>query len=340
MLNFRVLRGYPVVIGVLFGSILLVRLTAQQPAAPDPVAARIDPYVEKQRVIVMTDIANEPDDQMSMVRFLVYGNRFDVEGLIATTSTWMKNKVRPDVIQSLVAGVRAGAAAALAARAGISEWRCAQGRDRFRAAGIWHGGRGPGQVECGRRLDRQRSGEGGPASAVGARRGAARNTLAQALLQAKATKTPAELDALVAKLRVYSISDQDDAGPWIRREFPALHYIAMPSTPDGDQYAFATWTGISGDRFYKNAPGADFTTFTDAWVNANIRSKGPLGKLYPSPCCIHEGDTPAFLGLIDNGLASAMSPTYGGWGGRYVWRTFYGEPRPFWTQGGDCVSRP
>ena len=62
----------------------------------------------------------------------------------------------------------------------------------------------------------------------------------------------------------------------------------MPSTPDGAQYAYATWTGISGDRFYKNAPGADFTTFTDAWVNTNIRSKGPLGKLYPSPCCIHE----------------------------------------------------
>ena len=109
----------------------------------------------------------------------------------------------------------------------------------------------------------------------------------------------------------------------------------MPSTPDGDQYCLATWTGISGDRFYKNAPGADFTTFTDEWVNANIRSKGPLGKLYPIPCCIHEGDTPSFLGLIDNGLASFMSPTYGGWGGRYVWRTFYGEPRPFWTQGGD-----
>ena len=101
------------------------------------------------------------------------------------------------------------------------------------------------------------------------------------------------------------------------------------------EYYLATWTGISGDRFYKNAPGADFTTFTDAWVNANIRSKGPLGKLYPVPCCIHEGDTPSFLGLIDNGLASAMSPTFGGWGGRYVWRQFSGESRPFWTQGGD-----
>ena len=139
----------------------------------------------------------------------------------------------------------------------------------------------------------------------------------------------------MARLRVYSISDQDDAGPWIRREFPALHYIGLPSTPDGDQYYLATWTGISGDRFYKNAPGADFTTFTDEWVNAHIRSKGPLGKHYPMPCCIHEGDTPAFLGLIDNGLASFMSPSYGGWGGRYVWRTYYGETRPSWTQGGD-----
>ena len=60
----------------------------------------------------------------------------------------------------------------------------------------------------------------------------------------------------------------------------------------GINIAYATWTGISGDRFYKNAPGADFTTFTDEWVNANIRSKGPLGKQYPFPCCIHEGDTP------------------------------------------------
>ena len=72
------------------------------------------------------------------------------------------------------------------------------------------------------------------------------------------------------------------------------------------------------------------------WVDANIRSKGPLGKWYPYPCCIHEGDTPSFLGLIDNGLASAMSPAYGGWGGRYVWRRFYGEPGPSWTQGGDA----
>jgi hypothetical protein len=31
-----------------------------------------------------------------------------------------------------------------------------------------------------------------------------------------------------------------------------------------------------------------------------------------------------------------MTPVYGGWGGRYVWRQYYGETRPSWTQGGDA----
>ena len=37
---------------------------------------------------------------MSMVRFLVYSNQFDIEGLVADTSTWMRNTVRPDVIRT------------------------------------------------------------------------------------------------------------------------------------------------------------------------------------------------------------------------------------------------
>ena len=68
----------------------------------DAISARVDPYVEKNRVVVLTDIANEPDDQMSMVRFLLYSNELDVEGLVAGTSTWMRNRVRPDVIATLI----------------------------------------------------------------------------------------------------------------------------------------------------------------------------------------------------------------------------------------------
>ena len=55
--------------------------------------------MEKQRVIVLTDISNEPDDEQSMVRFLVYSNEYDVEGMIATTSVWLRDKVRPDKIR-------------------------------------------------------------------------------------------------------------------------------------------------------------------------------------------------------------------------------------------------
>ena len=40
---------------------------------------------EKARIIVTTDITNEPDDQESLVRLLAYANDFDIEGLIGST---------------------------------------------------------------------------------------------------------------------------------------------------------------------------------------------------------------------------------------------------------------
>jgi hypothetical protein len=310
------------------------QLVAQGPPQVDPLAARVDPYSSKPRIIVLSDIANEPDDQMSMVRFLVYSNQFDVEGLVATTSTWMRNRVRPDVIHSVIDAYAEVRPNLLKHQPGFPEAAALKalvvpGQPQYGMEAV-----GPTLRSAGSDLILQAAGRADPRPLWITCWGGA-NTLAQALLTARTTKSPAELDALISRLRVYSISDQDDAGPWIRREYPRLHYIVSPSTPDGAEYYFATWTGISGDRFYRNGVGADFTTFTDAWVNEHIRAKGPLGKLYPHPCCIHEGDTPSFLGLIDNGLASAMSPTFGGWGGRYIWRQPSGEPRAIWTGGGD-----
>jgi hypothetical protein len=121
--------------------------------------------------------------------------------------------------------------------------------------------------------------------------------------------------------------------------FPDLFYIVRPSLPNGEEYYYATWTGISGDVYYRNGDGADFSTVTNAWLDANVRSKGPLGKQYPKFAFIMEGDTPSFLGLINNGLASWWNPGWGGWGGRYVFRQPFGESHPVWTQGGDLFSR-
>lgn len=331
----RTARRVVLSLAVLIGVLARLPLVAQ-PGTETAIsaAARVDPHAARSRVVVMTDIANEPDDQMSLVRFLVYANQFDVEGLVATTSTWMKTRVRPDVIHQVLdayARVHANLQAHQPGFPSADTLRSVvvSGQPGYGMAAVGPTHMSPGAELIVRAADRT---DGRPLWVL-AWGGA--NTLAQALSHVRSTRAPAQVDALVSRLRVYAISDQDDAGPWLREQFPSLHYIAMPSTQDGEEYAAATWTGISGDRFYKNAPGADFTTFTDEWVNTHIRAKGPLGALYPYPCCIHECDTPSFLPLIDNGLASAMSPSYGGWGGRYVWRQPRGEPRAFWTQGGD-----
>ncbi|TNF42464.1 MAG: DUF1593 domain-containing protein, partial [Bacteroidetes bacterium] len=44
---------------------------------------------------------------------------------------------------------------------------------------------------------------------------------------------------------------------------------------------------------------------------------GPLGALYPQDY-VSEGDSPAFLYSIANGLRNHEHPTYGGWGGRFT----------------------
>ncbi|KAI8314120.1 hypothetical protein K4K61_005781 [Colletotrichum sp. SAR11_59] len=47
-------------------------------------------------------MSNEPDDQMSLVRFLTYANEFDIQGIAAITSTWLPSRTDPDTIREVV----------------------------------------------------------------------------------------------------------------------------------------------------------------------------------------------------------------------------------------------
>ncbi|MBK5270947.1 MAG: DUF1593 domain-containing protein, partial [Bacteroidia bacterium] len=134
------------------------------------------------------------------------------------------------------------------------------------------------------------------------------NTLAQALFKLKKTKTAGELSRLIKKLRVYTISDQDDSGIWMRNNFPDLFYIV---TPGG--YSKATWTGI-----HTFIPGINNETISNQWLAKNIQQNhGPMGALYPDVGYGMEGDTPSWLSLIPTGLSDPEHPEWGGWGGRY-----------------------
>jgi hypothetical protein len=162
------------------------------------------------------------------------------------------------------------------------------------------------------------------------------NTLAQALWDMKSARSADETERFVSKLRVYAIADQDDSGPWLREAFPGLFYIVSPSTQNEKEYYRGTWNGISGDRRYGTGPMHMFELVDNPWLEHNvIRNHGPLGALYPRLAYIMEGDTPSFLGLVDNGLGWTISPAYGGWGGRYALYRSHGETRPIWTNNED-----
>lgn len=297
----------------------------------------VDDFTGHPRVIIISDIGNEPDDQMSLVRLLLYSNELDIEGMIATTSTWQKKATHPETMRALVEAYGQVRPNLLLNAKGWPEAaelmsRVYAGQTGYGMAATGDGKSSDGAKAIMRALERDDSRPLWICLWGGA------NTLAQALIELRATHSPEDLARLIGKLRVSSISDQDDAGPWIRQQFPALFYVGMPSTPTSGEYYFATWTGISGDRYYRNGAGADFTTVTNEWLEANIR-KGPLGKLYPKFEFIMEGDTPSYLGLIDNGLNAYRRPDWGGWGGRYIYRQPYGETHPMWTQGGDEFRR-
>ncbi|KAH8426558.1 uncharacterized protein LDX57_004294 [Aspergillus melleus] len=142
------------------------------------------------------------------------------------------------------------------------------------------------------------------------------NSLAQVLYKIHKDYSSEKAAELRSRLRVYTISDQDDTGAWIRHNWPDIFYIA--SVHAWNQYSLATWTGMSGDildTYDKGGP--DLSKFTREWIRQNIQI-GPLGKVYPDYEYTVEGDTPTFLYLIQNGLGDPEHPEYGSWGGRYA----------------------
>src|SRR5262245_16407272 len=87
----------------LLGLTLLASIAPPVAVAQGPKPTDVDESAGRPRVLVLTDMGNEPDDQMSFVRLLLYSNEMELEGLVATTSTWQRNKVQPEVMRTLVA---------------------------------------------------------------------------------------------------------------------------------------------------------------------------------------------------------------------------------------------
>jgi hypothetical protein len=263
---------------------------------------------QKNRVIVLTDIEADPDDTQSLIRLLLYSNEIDIKGLIATTSVWQKTRVAPESIKKIIQAYGKVQPDLQKHEAGFPDaesllMKVKQGLAKYGMQGVGDGKDSQGSDWIIAVLEEKDERPLWISVWGGA------NTLAQALYKIKSTKTETEAKKLIAKLRVYAISDQDDSGIWIRNNFPDLFYIVSP----GDDYGSSTWNAINS--FVKDINNDEIS---NNWLAQNIQQgHGPLGAAYPDVAWGMEGDTPSWLSLIPNGLNEAEHPDWGGWGGRY-----------------------
>jgi hypothetical protein len=132
------------------------------------------------------------------------------------------------------------------------------------------------------------------------------NTVAHALWKFRENH-PAEFKKNISKVRVITIDFQDEAGNWIVNNMPEVRIIR-------NNAFHMTWNYHDKEPL-KHNPYPHL--MSEKWLNVNVKQNhGPLGAWYPQKN-VSEGDTPAFLNFVDNGLEAHKDYSTGGWGGRY-----------------------
>ncbi|KAI1455473.1 DUF1593-domain-containing protein [Annulohypoxylon moriforme] len=270
----------------------------------------------------MSDILNEPDDSMSLVRYLLYSNEFDTRGICATTSWWLKNATHPEEMRKII---NAYGEVVDNLNQHVNPNASYQSAEELLSlvtsgpATYGHTALNQTVSEGAKRIVAALQESEEPLFITG---WGGTNTLAQALLHMDKTLSPSEAAKLRSRIRLYTISDQDDTGAWIRGRYPDVFYIV--SIHAFNDYQVATWPGMN----LVTTPGVNATIVQNPWLDANIRL-GPLGAMYPQIIFGMEGDTPSFLWLIQNGLVYRDRIDWGTWGGRYN----LPEPQVDWTAG-------
>ena len=264
---------------------------------------------KKPQVIVMTD--GEVDDQSSMIRFLLYTCDLDVKAIIETNSKWQREghskedwwenmlnayeKVHPNL---LVHHKDYPTADFLRSISFVGDEdpnhldtprsNYKPGQKKYRDPADWADT--PGSEKIVEILLEENS------DPIYIQAWGGANTLSRALYKLK-KDYPEKYKEASGRIVTYNIDYQDGAGTYIENHHPYVTKII-------------SW-GFVGTWNYKSQ--TDTYDLIAREVKAN---HGALGALYPQDY-VSEGDSPAFLYCLPNGLRNYENPTYGGWGGRF-----------------------
>ena len=264
----------------------------------------------KPRVIVMTDA--EVDDRCSMVHLLLHANDCDIAAIIQTNSChqlngwshehWLETQIDhyAEVYPNLIVH-DPDYPSPDKLRAAI----CVGDEDKAHLAGFEHRDiTQPGvepkidptgwpETEGSRRIVEILLDQDPRKVYIQAWGGG--NTAAKAF-QILKDRHPQDYERAVGKVVMYNIMYQDGAGPYIERFHPGVTMILSTKLD--------VW-GYGGQEYTSE--------FVDKYLH---QGHGALCQDYLQDA-IAEGDSPAFLYALDNGLRSFEDPTYGGWGGMF-----------------------
>jgi hypothetical protein len=265
----------------------------------------------KHRVVITTDIGGDPDDQQSMVRLLLYANDLEIEGLLATANR--KGTNAPEIHKRIDAyeAVYENLLAHDPDYPAPDELRriVKEGSPTRFMPSVGEGKSTPASRHIIDVVDRS-----DPRPVWISVWGAATD-LAQALWEIRENRSEEEVERFVRKLRVYDIAGQDDTGAWICHTFQEIFYLRSVMQ-------FQAISKRVHRPFPPEVTGPNLAVFDDEWIATNVQSHGPLGELYVPRKYKYEGDTPAFLYLLPNGLSDPERMHQGNWGGRFnAWRT-------------------
>jgi hypothetical protein len=281
-------------------------------------------YSQKPRLIVTTDIGQDPDDEQSMIRLLHYASEFNIEGIIVNADANENHELpilkdyivhtminmyerieqnlqqhdpeypKADYLHSIVKKGCFGNSTYVPAIQYIGDQNDTEGSDWI--------------IEVVDQADER------PVN-IAVWGGAC--DLAQALWKVRETRSPDSVNLFVQKLRVFFIGLQDSSNQWIIDNFPDMWLLLAINEKD-------KWLSSYRGMFW----GGDMSSTSGEWLHKNIIGVNPLSSMYPDKAftggpsknpnmAMKEGDSPSFMFFLDNGLNQPDHPEWGGWGGRY-----------------------
>ena len=272
---------------------------------------------EKTRVIITSD--GEIDDECSLVRFLLYANEWDIEGIVTSSSQyhWHGHKwAGDDWIDPSLNAYEAVYPNLL------------KHDKNYPSPAYLRAHTFLGNVEAEGEMDSITAGsehivqvlldESDPRP-IWLQAWGGTNTIARALKTIE-EKHPDRMAGVAKKLRFFFIWEQDTTyQAYIRPHWGKYNILTIIS----DQFIalFYHWK--------KYMPQKEQTYLAGPWMNEHIlhnhgplcasyKAHGPDEKGFVAGDFRSEGDSPAFMHTIMTGLRSLESPDWGGWGGRYV----------------------